>query len=1452
MQNGNIKYRLSMIFLALSLSLHSNRAFADTANLQSAQKAAIETAALKVGRPELRIQKNLDISFNIQSYKDNTLNGLLVSIDGVPTRGKTVDDLNRLLLGPLDSEVELTYLTSSHDLMTRRVKRTALRKLSGIADRKDSLLSLVGDLDYGYALGPMGPLDHQSLSTSDELNLDLRMRANIKQWLDAPAAPFNLKPSKLPTALMNAIVYSDQVGDLTSGDKYLNEFIAAGDYNQRFWPSWNSIVGRLIIDLANSDRRQQGETAVAGLLASARSRAGSSNFNSEDYQNFCLAVLKFYASQHSSKLPTALRAYEAEHKPGQRQSYFINEGEDWLAKVYQAAGEDDKAEAAYAGLLNSRNIKSQQKGKVDFNSALLFIDYTIQTASAQAKLGKFGDAIATDTEGLKTINDLLTDEQLILTEKVGSAKVARSDIELQLADLYQQQKKSAESANFNKAAKEHLASASNGQTSSIKQNPALSDREIFAILRECTDAGRKKNVGALKKNVARLLDAYANAVADYDSNRPSINLFCCLSAQARVLADLSAFDESNKLLDSLKALGIKEATPVALGFLAVEKALNSELKGQANASLFSQINNEFEGPYCDLINAGNVDSDVYKKIKALFCTQENFRRLAVIYSKSGDLKRSAILLRRATEANDELRNMAGSVKNFDTIQLTLARIVLFLDDARMKALQGNFKVAHDTALQAVKLCSGAAPHSREQTQAAFSEAYKCKIVELAKLFDSSEKARAAVPPKSFLEFALAESNKGAACDAPVDKARPRLDIGYNSIIPVNLAQLYLRDKEYKKAYSVVEPLLQTVGKEPKFNLSMTIAEVCRANENYKAATHFYGKAEEWNHIESSNYGTLDQVWARQILERAVACAEKASDLSAGEKTNIFLRYATAIEADDFDKAMEFYKKAYDLTPDSDPGKARLLQRMENAKMQLENKKQMQKAAAAPVATVSSKPTDEEQAKLVIANAKKEIDQYKTKLRLAETSHSAEIWSLWLQLALTEANAQVPAAAFEDAKKGIALYYRGPLAMYTHSLRNVLYIAMPLTDQNKKADADALMIASVNKVESIFGKDSPQYAAQVACQASLAIYAKEYDIGLKLIDESLKCSPRALNLRVYCDSILDILNQAQYYATKNGRVDVSLKIWDKIIDAQKRGLSADDIRLKESLSKRAEARAAAGDTEGALADEKAAIEISKLYEGDLKADSLARQVLPPLLKKLGRDKEAAEIAAAVVEPKNYVDPQYPYEHNRIIPTKDASTEEQIQQLQAELKEAQKQAPFSFRSSSAAQKLLRIGEQTKNLNLIRECAILQCNSYEHHDDTNAGINFGCTPGVARTTSYVQLIKTDMLLNKKDEALATIKRALAVMPELSYSENVEFGMLAVQCQDKNLASKFANQAEQLLPLEDYIYKHRQNLNNLWTALGEPERALKTEERQNEIIKSHDARYNKMMDSPFAHTGI
>jgi len=78
-----------------------------------------------------------------------------------------------------------------------------------------------------------------------------------------------------------------------------------------------------------------------------------------------------------------------------------------VAKLLKAEGKKRRGSCRILAAIESRDISKQQKGKIDFGSALLFIRYTIESAAAQSKVGQIDAAIATDVDGLKSIHDCL-------------------------------------------------------------------------------------------------------------------------------------------------------------------------------------------------------------------------------------------------------------------------------------------------------------------------------------------------------------------------------------------------------------------------------------------------------------------------------------------------------------------------------------------------------------------------------------------------------------------------------------------------------------------------------------------------------------------------------------------------------------------------------------------------------------------------------------------------------------------------------------------------------------------------------------------------------------------------------------------------------------------------------------------------------------------------------------
>ena len=154
-------------------------------------------------------------------------------------------------------------------------------------------------------------------------------------------------------------------------------------------------------------------------------------------------------------------------------------------------------------------------------------------------------------------------------------------------------------------------------------------------------------------------------------------------------------------------------------------------------------------------------------------------------------------------------------------------------------------------------------------------------------------------------------------------------------------------------------------------------------------------------------------------------------------------------------------------------------------------------------------------------------------------------------------------------------------------------------------------------------------------------------------------------------------------------------------------------------------------------------------------------MPTLLRELGRDKEADLIDVPVEEPKGYVNPSYPFEHNRKVPLPGASPQEQITQLKDELKIAQAQAPYSNRTNHAVSQLLEQALKLKDPQLAHDMASLACTYYEHTNDSYAGVNFGCEGATPRINSYKSMITADLQLNKTNDAVTSINRAAANMP-------------------------------------------------------------------------------------------
>jgi len=124
MQYRKLKKRFTVVALTISFSFNSVSALAQDSKqaqeIQAPKTNAMSSAAH--GRAEVRLVPNPEIGFNIHSFKNRSLDGILISLGGVPTKGKSKEELERLLLGPVDSELAIVFLDSSRDVRIVELK----------------------------------------------------------------------------------------------------------------------------------------------------------------------------------------------------------------------------------------------------------------------------------------------------------------------------------------------------------------------------------------------------------------------------------------------------------------------------------------------------------------------------------------------------------------------------------------------------------------------------------------------------------------------------------------------------------------------------------------------------------------------------------------------------------------------------------------------------------------------------------------------------------------------------------------------------------------------------------------------------------------------------------------------------------------------------------------------------------------------------------------------------------------------------------------------------------------------------------------------------------------------------------------------------------------------------------------------------------------------------------
>ncbi|MCA9805154.1 MAG: tetratricopeptide repeat protein, partial [Cyanobacteria bacterium HKST-UBA02] len=1085
-------------------------------------------------------------------------------------------------------------------------------------------------------------------------NLDLFSRAArnvlIERALDLPPP----RKSLVFHTAVGGLIAGDCIGDWQGANRCLRLISANRECNLGSTEYRNKFLDKLIDHLILTGRIKEAKTLMDGWIAFAGSTSEKEPLHVR-FEGLWQALKRSaeieMISDDKSLKPTLVQMQQIQSRLQHRLKY----GDDieWLADALAGSG-DTKGAIAYfekQKKFQTKNFSLEDELSLDTFSVAACPD--VRIAKLKALEGDHDGALSTLTGLIDLMDKHLSSEKREQAEKIPFYFPARSDLEIELALVYEAKGALDVAERQARAAVLRIEKAQGSDAQSLRKplkilsrilksrgkssesreissragaimpesKPDLTESQKFSLIQSTRNAILKDDTKEARTGITRLLEAYSNEAPVYDFHRRPINLFCSILSLSRDLCDHRQFGEADRVLDFLRSAALcKEHTPAALSMIDIEKALSAEARGNSKSAwAIVDRNNSLVQKENSFHRRQKPEPgpDFFKVLR----TQENMRRFASLYSAAGYPDRADRLIRRALDLNKN-NSLITSSSNLDMIE---SNIMLFLDGAVIRARQGRADEAMRLAGRAISISSDVVSSDNEHNGREFYGGRNYKTIQLAQILESKGHETEALALLEALGPKLASKTRH-----DVDKmsdSRDRWDANVrlkeDGIVHAYTARLQLFKGRVKDAGTSINLAIEQAGNNVPMPYYLLGARIAESAGNNAMAAHCYSEAARHESMSSLGVNISGTGLTRSNLEKSIGFAEKAPDLDRSELANIYVRFAGDLENSraeaDPKRALEYYLKASNLLPDSMERKVDLLRKIAALKQRIANQAQGKQATSnagdggGGPAAISA----EEKERRSIAEAKSQIQAGLQAAKLAESTGRRDAFQLWIQLAYLEAQAREPEKALADARHGISLFrvQGDPVINFKGLLPGAYGLITSLCEQDKSVQAEALLQEANAKVSSIFGTKSPQYAYQL-CQYFVFLLKQNRDAdALKVLDRVLSIGIRRIEIGCSIVNPLSTIERTAEGLAREKRGELGLKIMERVLAVEKVELEKDDCRICDTLL--TVSRVYSAQERFALAKESLdqALSIKRLYLGKRRAMAELAPAMMPVFKGL---------------------------------------------------------------------------------------------------------------------------------------------------------------------------------------------------------------------------------------------
>lgn len=1140
----------------------------------------------------VRLTRQNNNSINVEflaPLANNYKNQQLLAVAGVNVRGMSLPQIYKMLRGKPGDTIEVDLVSDNRTIQKRKVVfvREAERSLAGY-----SCSRLRGEFEQqGYLRST-----HLNMLESTAAPCDLFARSRILQVLDDYKAVTAQGEQLQTNWLVESLILSQSLGDLKTADRVLPLLLKNVQAQLLPRQGWSKNLQIIVKNLVATGHL---EPALALCKEAARQSSTDHSFSANKVQ--ILEALDIIQSPEAKVAALAFAGEIAAEIEKSQVSYYQNA--IWLSNYLFAHGQKERALKLCKYVYGS--IKTQ---KLDRKEPLP--DYLGLTSE-------------------QSVASVIYNKAWLFAQS-GDKSQARKDLE-SLLGYYNHCYSFQEQAILNKIPEYFptpeqvsvaIVALDQGNTFASPP-PTLSEPvyERYVDDESSADEGLKTLVGVYgaidskEKSKAETLSSSLVKMCGQQVSQPNapgyqfvrLNLFCAVLGVARAFSDIGWYQSSDELLSKLEDTVALMPVPanlreVALTFVRAEQAVNASLTKLSINQRFDALESTYHStavPGSEVDSEGGVRRDDSWRVR--------LRQLAMSYYHAGDFKRAKIFIDRALIPDLPTRLEPGDPSILVADTSPGQSFLLLMDAACIVGSIGDYQSASKLAKLAqsehIKL-------DAPGTFAILEYALVCKRAgRLADAIAWLTLNRTASLPA--LNGRLRELLIGSTSSLPRDN--------YGALVDENLAKLLVEQGADKQAYKVIKESIAKSNVNTSQSACVLAAQLAKRFGDYADAAAYFEGANWHSPLIQTATSKADK-----YLVEAIAMAEKCKDYDRKALVKLYCDLARCQDYKQPTKIYDLYKKAVDITPDNDPDKARLLTLLNSYKL--------------PPGVVQSPVSKEDLAKFRVAQA---VEQRKV-AQLAETNKQADAYRYWLEVANYEAQGGQIQQSLIDTKHAIEMFgansadpLYGKGALLTGS-------GLPLSWHAAGAGAqgEALQRLAIARMKTVFGENSVRAQWQLAQLFEYYVRINDLQKALSAFDEIIMtnlnqgscyvpdhmrshCGPGYPTVRTSEEVTESLISTAQS-TVKEGNIDFAVKVLNKLLLAQQKGLKPNDRRLGITFSAIAACYGLAKQYKEAMSYYDKALPILLQYEPEQFVSGSLYPTYPEVLKALGKQSIKADL------------------------------------------------------------------------------------------------------------------------------------------------------------------------------------------------------------------------------------